>query len=93
MRGSGGTPSMGVCPTARRSRPSKTPGVPPDRGLVQRILIVTPANLMFQWQREMKHKFRENFEIADRRDFQERPLSFAIRPHLMAGKSSESTTP
>ena len=21
---------MGVCPTARRSRPSKTPGVPPD---------------------------------------------------------------
>jgi hypothetical protein len=62
------------------------------RGLAQRILIVTPANLTFQWQRERKHKFRENFEIADRRDFQERPLSFAIRPHPMAGKSSESTT-
>ena len=57
MRGSGGTPSMGVCPTARRSRPSKTPGVPPDRGLAQRILIVTPANLMFQWQREMSTSF------------------------------------
>jgi len=33
------------------------------RGLVQRTLIVTPANLSFQWQRELKDKFRENFEI------------------------------
>ena len=33
------------------------------RGLVQRTLIVTPANLTFQWQRELKDKFRENFEV------------------------------
>jgi len=33
------------------------------RGLVQRTLIITPANLSFQWQREMKDKFRENFEV------------------------------
>jgi superfamily II DNA or RNA helicase len=33
------------------------------RGLVRRTLIVTPANLSFQWQREMKDKFRENFEV------------------------------
>jgi len=33
------------------------------RGLVSRTLIVTPANLTFQWQREMKDKFREKFEI------------------------------
>ncbi len=33
------------------------------RGLVQRILIITPANLSFQWQREMKDKFREQFEV------------------------------
>jgi superfamily II DNA or RNA helicase len=33
------------------------------RGLVKRTLIVTPANLSFQWQRELKDKFRENFEI------------------------------
>lgn len=33
------------------------------RGLIQRILIVTPANLSFQWQRELKDKFRENFDI------------------------------
>jgi superfamily II DNA or RNA helicase len=34
------------------------------RGLVKRTLIVTPANLSFQWQREMQDKFRENFEIV-----------------------------
>ena len=33
------------------------------RGLVKRTLIVTPANLSFQWQREMKEKFREQFEV------------------------------
>src|SRR5271165_3109813 len=33
------------------------------RGLVKRTLIVTPANLSFQWQRELKDKFRENFEV------------------------------
>jgi superfamily II DNA or RNA helicase len=33
------------------------------RGLIKRILIVAPANLSFQWQREMKDKFRESFEI------------------------------
>src|SRR3990170_5247518 len=33
------------------------------RGLVKRTLIVTPANLTFQWQRELKDKFRENFEV------------------------------
>ena len=33
------------------------------RGLVKRTLIVTPANLSFQWQREMKDRFHEHFEI------------------------------
>ncbi len=33
------------------------------RGLVNRTLIVAPANLTFQWQREMKDKFREQFDI------------------------------
>ncbi len=33
------------------------------RGLVRRVLILSPANLTFQWQREMKDKFRENFEV------------------------------
>src|SRR6202167_468869 len=34
------------------------------RGLVKRILIVTPANLSFQWQRELKDKFQEKFEVV-----------------------------
>lgn len=33
------------------------------RGLAKRTLIVAPANLCFQWQREMKEKFREPFEV------------------------------
>jgi SNF2 family DNA or RNA helicase len=27
------------------------------RGLAERILVVCPANLSFQWQRELKEKF------------------------------------
>ncbi len=34
------------------------------RGLVRRTLIVAPANLTFQWQRELKDKFREGFEVV-----------------------------
>ncbi|MBN1547663.1 MAG: DEAD/DEAH box helicase family protein, partial [Syntrophaceae bacterium] len=33
------------------------------RGLVERILIVCPANLSFQWQRELKEKFDEKFVV------------------------------
>ena len=36
------------------------------RGLIRRTLIVTPANLCFQWQRELKDKFREDFTPIDR---------------------------
>ncbi len=33
------------------------------RGLVRRVRIVTPANLTFQWQRELSEKFREKFDV------------------------------
>jgi superfamily II DNA or RNA helicase len=33
------------------------------RGLVTRTLVVAPANLTFQWQRELKDKFREQFDV------------------------------
>jgi len=36
------------------------------RGLVERCLIVVPGHLKYQWQREMKEKFKEHFEIIDR---------------------------
>src|SRR5713101_3530714 len=34
------------------------------RGLVERILIVAPSNLAFQWQRELKEKFDEKFFVV-----------------------------
>jgi superfamily II DNA or RNA helicase len=34
------------------------------RGLVERTLIVAPANLAFQWQRELADRFREPFEVV-----------------------------
>lgn len=36
------------------------------RGIVNRTLIVVPGHLKFQWQREMREKFREFFEVIDR---------------------------
>ena len=33
------------------------------RGLAERILVVCPANLAFQWQRELKEKFDERFLV------------------------------
>jgi len=33
------------------------------RGLVERLLVVCPANLAFQWQRELKEKFDETFLV------------------------------
>jgi len=36
------------------------------RGVAQRILLVVPGHLKFQWQREMKEKFGENFVVVDR---------------------------
>jgi SNF2 family DNA or RNA helicase len=33
------------------------------RGLVERALVVCPANLTFQWQRELKEKFDEKFKV------------------------------
>ncbi|MBM3143885.1 MAG: DUF3883 domain-containing protein [Chloroflexi bacterium] len=33
------------------------------RGLIERILVICPANLTFQWQRELKEKFDEQFVV------------------------------
>jgi hypothetical protein len=37
---------------------------PSPRFLRHPTLIITPANLSFQWQRELKDKFREHFEVV-----------------------------
>ncbi len=41
------------------------------RGLAERILIVGPANLAFQWQRELKEKFEAKFEVMRGVDIRE----------------------
>jgi translation elongation factor P len=33
------------------------------RGLAERVLVICPANLTFQWQRELKEKFEEKFVL------------------------------
>jgi superfamily II DNA or RNA helicase len=41
------------------------------RGLAERILIVGPANLAFQWQRELREKFGEQFLVMKGHDIRE----------------------
>jgi superfamily II DNA or RNA helicase len=41
------------------------------RGLAERILIVCPANLTFQWQRELKEKFGATFQVIKGHDIRE----------------------
>jgi len=36
------------------------------RGLVERVLIVAPGHLKYQWQRELKEKFSSSFRLIDR---------------------------
>jgi len=41
------------------------------RGLAERILVVCPSNLTFQWQRELKEKFDEKFLVIKGGDIRE----------------------
>ena len=41
------------------------------RGLVERVLVVCPANLSFQWQRELREKFDEKFLVLKGGDIRE----------------------
>ncbi len=41
------------------------------RGLIERVLVVCPANLAFQWQRELKEKFDEQFVVMKGRDIRD----------------------
>ncbi len=41
------------------------------RGLAERIIVVCPANLAFQWQRELKEKFDEKFFVLKGQDIRD----------------------
>ena len=64
-------------PAGRRRRSGQDHHVgPPDsrvelRGLAERILIVCPANLAFQWQRELKEKFDTKFLVMKGQDIRD----------------------
>jgi len=49
------------------------------RGLADRILIITPANLAFQWQRELRDKFDEKFLVLRGPDLR---VQFGVNPWL-----------
>ncbi|MGH6692732.1 MAG: DEAD/DEAH box helicase, partial [Gammaproteobacteria bacterium] len=49
------------------------------RGLADRVLIVTPANLAFQWQRELREKFDEKFLVLRGADLR---VQFGVNPWL-----------
>ncbi|MGH7069911.1 MAG: helicase-related protein [Acetobacteraceae bacterium] len=69
------------------------------RGLAERILIVCPANLAFQWQRELKEKFDTQFVVMKGGDIREQfgvnqwleqkrvitSLDLAKRPDILSG--------
>ena len=56
------------------------------RGLAERILIVCPANLAFQWQRELKEKFDEKFLVLKGAGH-----SRPVRRQPVAGAEAESS--
>ena len=41
------------------------------RGLIEQVLVVCPANLTFQWQRELKEKFDEKFLVLKGNDIRD----------------------
>ena len=60
------------------------------RGLAERVLIVCPANLTFQWQRELKEKFDQQFFVLKGGDIRDQfgvnqwhPLFEALRRHSL----------
>jgi hypothetical protein len=73
------------------------------RGLAERILIVCPANLAFQWQRELKEKFDEKFLVIKGQDIrdqfgmnqwmeQKRVITSATKVHWPATSCSRTCT-
>jgi superfamily II DNA or RNA helicase len=53
------------------------------RGLAERILIVCPANLAFQWQRELKEKFDAKFLVMKGQDIRDQ---FGVNQWLERGR-------
>ena len=52
-----------VCRRTRSGSPGSSIRKLQLRGLAERVLVVAPSNLAFQWQRELQEKFDETFVV------------------------------
>ena len=54
------------------------------RGLVRRVLVLTPPSLVEQWQEEMRSKFNLDFVVYDSAEFKAHPDPWATFPRIIA---------
>ncbi|CAA7601380.1 Superfamilies 1 and 2 helicase C-terminal domain protein [Acididesulfobacillus acetoxydans] len=54
------------------------------RGLVQRVLVLTPPSLVEQWQEEMQHKFNLDFAVYDSPEFRANDNPWREFPRIIA---------
>ncbi|MFX3615941.1 MAG: DEAD/DEAH box helicase [Sporolactobacillus sp.] len=64
------------------------------RGLVKRVLILTPPSLVQQWENEMKRKFNQDFVKSDDPDFKDRgPEAWSHYNKIIASLSTAKRKP
>lgn len=54
------------------------------RGLVRRVLVLSPPSLVEQWQEEMRSKFNLDFVVYDSAEFKAQPNPWATFPRIIA---------
>ena len=54
------------------------------RGLVRRVLVLSPPSLVEQWQEEMRSKFNLDFVVYDSAEFKAHPDPWATFPRIIA---------
>ncbi|MDR3543964.1 MAG: SNF2-related protein [Desulfosporosinus sp.] len=54
------------------------------RGLVRRVLVLSPPSLVEQWQEEMRSKFNLDFAVYDSAEFKAHPDPWATFPRIIA---------
>jgi len=54
------------------------------RGLVRRVLVLSPPSLVEQWQEEMRSKFNLDFVVYDSSEFKAHPDPWATFPRIIA---------
>lgn len=54
------------------------------RGLVRRVLVLSPPSLVEQWQEEMRSKFNLDFSVYDSAEFKAHPNPWATFPRIIA---------